>query len=843
MSRVKGDQPGFLPRFRRRINGGPSEVLAAGATGALFLLIVLFCLTRITDTDLFWHLATGDLIRRTGHVPHSEPFSYTALGLPWVDIQWLYQVGVSYLKEIGGFGAVHAATALLVGSLFAFLYRQGRRLAGAAGVVAVLLLATLACQERFLTRPEVASWWFLAATFAGLEAALGAETQARRRIILWIALPLLQVVWVNIQVLFALGPAMAGLALLSAAGRGAIRPSAAWERQRGPGWQAVDLLAGLAIEAVASLVNPFGALALRLPFETFFDHLGGTSLLSRSIAEFQPTLLARPVTTAIVAFVLFAVAVLLALLLNARRVRLFDLLIALATLFVALRARRNIPIFVVATVPILLRCAAQSAEAWRARRPSPWIAAMAPAALLLAALTLCADVVSNRFFLRPPTERWWGTGMIPYYFPEDAARFVAHTGLPGQVFHPLEVGGYLIKIWDGDRRVFIDGRNDPYRFGVLESYLKAVADPAAFEEMTREYQITMVLWTHRRSIEGKELLAHLEAGNGWSKIYVDPAAVVFARSDLVRPGLARVEALPAGEPPAAVYARLLEALDRRPFDGPPIREIALGHYFSISGDPAGAEFFLGRAIERLPRSAALLHDYGLALQRQGRRAEARAAYESALEADPGMAKAMGALGALALDDGDLATAERLLDAAYRGGERSALVLSARARLFERQGKARDAADAWGETILAAPARRPVLLAAARFYVRRNEPGPALALYGRLLDSEPGDSIAAVEKAQILEGLGRLAESLAVLRVAGERVVARLGAPQAQAAQQASQPEAAPDDAGDPEAGAQSQADDLRLLEMAARLEERAGDKDKARQWRRAMLESGGSGGS
>jgi tetratricopeptide (TPR) repeat protein len=335
------------------------------------------------------------------------------------------------------------------------------------------------------------------------------------------------------------------------------------------------------------------------------------------------------------------------------------------------------------------------------------------------------------------------------------------------------------------------------------------------------------------------LLAHLEAGNGWSKIYLDPAAVVFARSDLVQPGLARVEALPAGETPSAVHARLLEALDRRPFNGPPIREIALGHYFSVSGDPAGAEFFLGRALKRLPRSAALLHDYGLALERQGRRAEARAAYERALEADPGMAAAEGALGALALDDGDLGTAERLLDAAYRGGERSALVLSARARLFERQGKARDAADAWGEAILTAPARRPVLLGAARFHVRRDEPGPALALYGRLLDSEPGDPVAAVEKAQVLEGLGRLAESLEVLRAAGERVVARLGALPSESAP----PGAPADDAGDLEAERRSRVDDLRLLEMAARLEERAGNKDKARQWRRAMLETGGGSGS
>jgi len=842
MIRVNGDQPGFLPRFRRRINGGGLAAgVAAGAAGALFLLILVLCLTRVTDTDLFWHLASGDLIRHTGHVPRSEPFSYTAYGLPWIDIHWLYQVGVSYLKETGGFGAVTAATALLVASLFAFLYRRGRRLAGATSVVAALLLATLACQERFLTRPEVVSWWFLAMTLAGLEAALEAPTTARRRAVLWLALPLLQIVWVNVQVLFILGPAMAGLALLSAAARALRRPSAAWEGAGAPALLSTDLLGCLAIESVASLLNPYGAAALRLPFEHLFDHLGGESLLSRTIAEFQPTLLALPTTAAIIAFVFFAGAVLLALLLNAPRARMFDLLVTGATLYLSLRARRNIPIFVVATIPILLRNAGQIARTWQARRagrelaaPAGRLAVAAPAALTIAALALCADVVSNRFFLRPPTERWWGVGTIPYYFPEEAARVVAHSRLPGQVFHPLAIGGYLIKIWDGDRRVFIDGRNDPYRFGVLRSYLDAVADPAAFETVASKHQITTVLWPHRRALEGKALLAHLAAGNGWILVHLDPAAAVYVRSDLVKPGLTRVAPFPAGRPLASVHARLQEELDSRPFNGPPIREIALGHFFSVSGDPAGAEFFMRRALDRLPRSASLWHDYGLALERQGRRAEARQAYRTSLKADPGMAASQGALGALALQEGDIDQAERLLDSAYRGGERGAQVLAARARLFERQGKGRDAANAWGEAILAAPGRRTVLLEAARFHVRRREPGPALALYGRLLHADPGDSAAAVEEALLLEGLGRSAEALVVLRAAGALAEARI-APGPPAA---GSPEASWVGAGAAEAGGPSRPDDLRLLEVAARLEEKTGDKERARLLRQSIQEAG-----
>jgi len=246
-----------------------------------------------------------------------------------------------------------------------------------------------------------------------------------------------------------------------------------------------------------------------------------------------------------------------------------------------------------------------------------------------------------------------------------------------------------------------------------------------------------------------------------------------------------------------------------------------------------------RALDRLPRSASLWHDYGLALERQGRRSEARDAYRTSLEADPGMAASQGALGALVLQEGDLDQAERLLESAYRGGERGAQVLTARASLFERQGKGRDAANSWGEAILAAPARRTVLLEAARFHVRRAEPGPALALFTRLLQADPGDSAAAVEKALLLESLGRSAEARDLLRSPGALAEARIAAGPAEA----EPPEEGWVGAGAAESGGPSRPDDLRLLEVAARLEEKAGDKERARLLRQAMVKAGGGGGS
>jgi Tfp pilus assembly protein PilF len=748
MVRVSDGSSGFVSRFRGRINAES----AAGAVSAAAVLgaVAAFCLTCVTDSDLFWHLATGDLIRRTGHVPTSDTFSYTAYGLPWVDIHWLFQVLVSYLHEVAGLAAVEVAKTLLIVGLFAWLWRRGRRAAGPALCGATLLLAALACQERFLTRPEIVSWWLLAATLAILNAADGAETEGRRRRLLWFGMPLLVVLWVNVQALFILAPVLTGLAVVAAAARAAWRPAAAWDGPAAPAAQAGDLLASVALQSLAALVNPVGARALRLPFEDFFQHLGGRTLLSQTIAEFRPTLSGYLVTPAIVAFVAFAALTGVVLAAGWRRVPLFDWLVAGATFYVALRARRNIPIFVIAAVPIALRHAAPRVAALAAGARRRVASLAGSLAVAVAAALLIVSVVTNQFFLHPPTERWFGVGLIPDYFPEESARFVDRARLPGRVFSSLWAGGYLIKTWDRDRRVFIDGRNDPFLHGALESYLGAIADPESFAAMVEKYQITAVLWPHQRALEARPLLKWLAEGHGWVMEHLDPGGVVFVRDDMMTPTLQRLERIGTGRPRDALYADLRRQIAAEPFAGPPIREVALGEFFSVTGDPQGAAEFLRPAVEALPRSATLRQEYGLALERQGKRAEARAAYEEAVRLDPRLTPALVALGAMALADGDGAGAEARLDRAWDLGDRSALMLGSRARLAETAGRTSDAAALWDQAVAAAPAGRGVLLEAAAFKTRHGERDGALAIYDRLLRLDPADEEAARAKAGLLQ---------------------------------------------------------------------------------------------
>lgn len=815
----------------RQPDGAPAtgralRVASGAAVASCFAAAAAFCLTRATDTDLWWHLASGDLIRRSGEIPRADPFSFTVVGNRWVDIHWLFQVVLSYLHERGGLRALDAfRMALILGGL-AIVYGRCRQVAGPATAVAVLLLTTLACQERFLMRPEIVSWLLMVTAILALRKALDAGTRAERGGILFVALPLLQLVWVNVQGLFILGPALVALALV-AVFYGCLRaPRAGRDPDR-----VVDFLVALALSALVCLVNPYGAAALRLPFDLLFSHLGGETLLSRTIVEFRPPFSGYLVTPAIVAFGALVIITLAAMLLDLPRVRPFDLLVTAATLALALKARRNIPIFALAAAPILARhlsALVRPRDVLPASLAGRLRAAPVVACILLAGagLGLTADVASNRFYLRRPTERWFGSGEIPGYFPGDAALFVAGAGIPGQVFHSLAVGGYLIHAWGGERGVFIDGRNDPYLDGVLAEYLRAIADPAAFEETVRRYQIAAVLWPHQRALEARPLLSYLAGGHGWTLVYLDEAAAVYLRADLISAARLGEQPFPPGADRSGGYAALQRLLDARPFSGPPIREIALAEFFSVSGDAAGAELFYGRALDRLPSSAPVLYGHALALERLGRTAEARAGYEKAAAADRDFLPATAAIGAILLDEGRQEEAERLIEAAYRGGERGSRLLLARAGLFDRKGDVPRALAAYRDALLRNPRDTSILRALAQFYVRRGEAETALPFYTAAAEADPGDPVIAREMAELLERLGRVTAALDVARDAARRAVERLGGDRTVSWAQTSP----------------GRDEDRRLLLLAADLEKRAGDGTRAADYLAALSRAGLLGG-
>jgi hypothetical protein len=242
-----------------------ADALLAAALGALTFL--LGC-QELFDADLWWHVRAGRWILEHRAIPRVDPFTYGALGQPWVDLHWLFQVVLALAYERGGvpgtlvLAASGAAAAVLTG----FILRD--REWPAAVVAAAWVPAVLLASTRFDPRPEIA-------TLIGLSAFFGILLRARRAPgWLWVLVPI-QVLWVNTHGLFVLGPWMVLLFLIDRALAGGESPP--WRRLWPP---------SLAV-GVACLSNPYGVRGLLLPLELFPKLTEGGGSYKAYIGEFM----------------------------------------------------------------------------------------------------------------------------------------------------------------------------------------------------------------------------------------------------------------------------------------------------------------------------------------------------------------------------------------------------------------------------------------------------------------------------------------------------------------------------------------------------------------------------
>src|SRR4051794_17891599 len=94
------------PNLPRRVS---SAGIDAGLVGLFIALAFLLGVFPLKDADIYWHLRTGQIIRQTGQVPSVDHFTFTREGSPWIDLHWVFQIGVSWLHERGGAVALNLA--------------------------------------------------------------------------------------------------------------------------------------------------------------------------------------------------------------------------------------------------------------------------------------------------------------------------------------------------------------------------------------------------------------------------------------------------------------------------------------------------------------------------------------------------------------------------------------------------------------------------------------------------------------------------------------------------------------------------------------------------------------
>ena len=151
----------------------------------------------LENSDIGWQLRTGQLILERGEVPQTDWFTYTNPESEWIDLHWLFQIGLAKLWAIGGSAALILAKCCVATLTLAIALSIGKKTWSELITVTCWLLPVLIYAGRYFVRPEVLTLLFLTCALSIL---WKARTNYR-----WIwLLPLLQVLWVNSQGLFVL---------------------------------------------------------------------------------------------------------------------------------------------------------------------------------------------------------------------------------------------------------------------------------------------------------------------------------------------------------------------------------------------------------------------------------------------------------------------------------------------------------------------------------------------------------------------------------------------------------------------------------------------------------------
>ena len=479
------------------------------------LFVIIFALglftmaTRnVTDPDVWWHLRTGQLMVQTHAVFHSDPYSFTRFGQPWIDHEWLSQLLIFGLYRMAGWGGLMVGFGAVIAGAFLVVFWRCPGRPYVAGMIT--LLGAFASAPSWGVRPQMLTLLLASVLLLILE-----WSYERPKLLWWT--PALILLWVNLHAGYALGMVLMALFLVGDwldvafgfAEFGSKPESARSVRF----W---TLATVIVVSAAVVVVNPYGTAMYAYPLQTLRSRAMQTYISEWLSPDFH-----QPRYWPALAMILATVALPA---LSPRRLRPREILLLSVTTYAALRSVRHIPIYALIAIPIL----SAMVQGWLEERGiakgfESKQTSMTPAKTFLNAVLLVGFLV----FLVARVRYVWHrqADAESRELPALAVSFIAAQQPPAPMLNHYNWGGYFIwKLYPG-YRVYIDGRADLYGDAFMNDlattyYLKGDSWRSPFEK-----------WGIRTVVLPPDapLVTALRALPDWEAIYSDKQAVILIR--------------------------------------------------------------------------------------------------------------------------------------------------------------------------------------------------------------------------------------------------------------------------------------------------------------------------
>jgi hypothetical protein len=517
---------------------------------ALIAAIGLALTTAVVDTDFWWHLASGRWMAEHRQLLDHDPFG------PGLDFGegtarrdfvlrqfWFAQLLFRWVWELAGPTGIILFRALVLGALFALVWRRLRALGAPAPLAALLVGATaqvMIVEIAYVAdRPQLFTSLGLVVLLELLDRAFEGKRWA-----LW-SLPALFVLWANLHAGFVVGAGVAGLYALTQLRslRSSPRPfvfvgAAVLASGLNPcGYEA----AWQAFGTSASSASPYWRQIVE--WQSIFDHSTIAGIGRRLPALFWLGI------TAIVGLVLH--------LLKPRALRFERLALALLATALGVRAIRFIPFFAV----VAAEMAALGLGPWATRLAAPLLERVRRAVPVLSAAGVLA--VAAWFAVLGFQTTALGAEKPYNSSLEPPVKVIRDGGLRGVLFNDHNDGGFLDHALPPDVKVFIDGRALSIRaFDLSRLAVDSPEAPAPFAAGVPAYKAIlelagadMVLLPGADPISGTliRLSEVLLRDPDWAVVFADGRSILFVRRTGPLGRFARARQIPA----AAGYENML----------------------------------------------------------------------------------------------------------------------------------------------------------------------------------------------------------------------------------------------------------------------------------------------
>lgn len=310
----------------------------------LLLQLLFVCLPNFIfgDGSTGWHLLTGHYILDQHQIPHKDIVSYTFPDKPWVAYEWLFDAFIALLDKLAGLRLVAVACCSAIAYLFLLLYQDCRK-NGCHFMLSLVLCVTgaLVSAIHWLARPHLVTFFAVFIFTHFLRKFSNGECSAKK---LLTVLPLTMLVWVNCHPAFLMGLVILGI-YLSAEIFSALCLSKS-DAQHKSFSQCKTYALTLIACLLVSFINPYG---IQL-YAYITEYLHQSTVLAAN-DEFGSPVFHGQLQSILLE--LLYLSLIVGLTASTKKPRLGTLLTVLAYAHLSLAAKRNMPLFVIVSLPVI----------------------------------------------------------------------------------------------------------------------------------------------------------------------------------------------------------------------------------------------------------------------------------------------------------------------------------------------------------------------------------------------------------------------------------------------------------------------------------------------------------